>query len=150
MTFDLFVDTQSIYHEVRRAFGEESRVDFLQLPGHVMKALGERAKIESQCAYVVRRKNGAQSFADALQSFGYQVELLNQGSQDVDLTLKLMEAAQSTNCMVLVTCNARLLPLIEQLGEGIIILVFTVKDIFPRKLKGQHFIKEDWIWRGAE
>lgn len=152
MIYDLYVETQSIYHEVRRSFGRSARIDFKKLPDLVLGGLEGENHIRSMTAFVVQRRKASQSFSVALGSFGYKVELLNQGSQDVDLTLKLVDSSRGNN-MIFVTCNARLLPLLKQLQipDDRECLIFSTQDVFPQKvLRNHRDIVKSWSWEDGK
>lgn len=129
----LFVDTQSLAYHVRYLFDRKDRLDFLRLPGLVLESCRLRGDYVLLKAFVVRRGDARTygPFCDAMSSFGYQVVQIEDGSQDMLITMHVTQAVDDLDMVILATGNRRLSPLLDQLTAwGKRVYVVTFDDLF--------------------
>lgn len=152
---ELFVDTQSLYHEICRQYGENVRMDFLKLPFRVQDEMrgfykNPEFQVTDKSAFVVHRKGGTEHFSVTLKDFGYKIISLAQGAQDVDITLNLVNLEPKLDsCLIFVSCNKRLNSLLHTLSKRHQIMVITLPGIFVFDTAAiqSMTIEPDWLWQ---
>lgn len=127
MKSHLYVDTHSLFFEVRSFFDFQDRLDFLQLPTLVAQSFEweEQFPWKSMFAFVVDRPGVGGAFRETLSQFGYRTVVCEQDSQDVSMTMRLTQQLESDpECvLVIVTANRRLAHLQEYYGKERVRLV---------------------------
>ena len=144
----LFIDAQSLSYGIRRIYGRKSRLDFLRLPTLALENCSTPGDYTLKKAFVVQQGNEKVygPLITALQSFGYEVEAVEHGKQDMFITMHIINVAPLVDHIMLVTGNKQLAPLVEQLmvWKKEMSLV-TFDGLFEQTLAKQVFIKEAWL-----
>jgi len=144
----LFIDAQSLSYGIRRLYGRKSRLDFLRLPSLALENCSITGDYTLKKAFVVQQ--GSEKvygpLITALRSFGYEVEVVEHGKQDMFITMHIINIAPTIDHIMLVTGNKRLAPLIEQLTvwKKEMSLV-TFEGLFEPGVVNQVLIQDAWL-----
>lgn len=154
-SWTLFVDTDSIYQEMRDRFGDKARMDYMELPAMLLRHSGISQFVEMY-ALVLRYGKSWRHFSDSLKRFGYNVVFTDRGVQPMTLAIEVSRLASEVEGIVLVTASRRIGPIVEQLlfnGNGLRIASFFseiemggVEKIAP----GLILMDETWLWSGNQ
>lgn len=155
MKLEMFVDTQSLFYDVRRNFGVSTRLDFLKLPDNIAASCEfDRESIEKITAFIIGKGNNYQAFSNMLNSFGYEVTIMNKGSQDMEFAMAVTDSVSRSDGVILVTGNRKIDPVLNKLlGAGKSVYLISFPEFFAenpwwdKKENLQKFeILNDWMW----
>jgi len=155
MNVELFVDTQSLFYDVRKNYGTSSRLDFLRLKDNICKECDLDADdVSMATAFIVNKGNTFQAFFNMLSSFGYNVSMVNKGSQDMEFAMSVAGSIERADTIVLVTGNRKLNPVIDRLLQsGKKVYIVSFKEFFSENSTyesnenvTQVEITDEWMW----
>lgn len=160
MQLELFIDTQSLFYDVRFCFGEQRRLDFVHLP----KTMADQCSLPdsflwaNKNAFVVQKGPTFRGFSDLLRSFGYNVILIDRNAQDIEIGMYVVRACTRLDGAAVISGNRRLAYLFKHLlTMQKACYVGTPQNFFDEEFDKEimkdvtrHvFIDENWLWRGA-
>ena len=120
----IFIDVQNLYHSAKNLFG--SRINYKKL----VEELTAGRRLVRATGYVVKTDTteGESSFFEALEKSGVElrvkdIQIFQSGAKkadwDVGMAVDAIRAANSFDCIVLVTGDGDFIPLVEYLRHGL-------------------------------
>ena len=156
MSWGIFVDTDSLYLEMRNRFGLQARMDYLRLPDRLMGLTGIPEFIEKK-AMIMRHGRGWENFGNSVKQLGYSLCFTDRGVQPVTLTIEIMHLLDRVESgIVLVTASQRVGPIVERVmlsGKQMHIASFhqTMEvDGRERGIPGLVLMDDSWLWDGEQ
>ena len=158
MFMEIFIDTQSIFYDIRNAFGEAQRLDFIHAPFNMSKFCGlpETFPWAKKNAFVVKKGPTFQGFSDMLRSFGYNVILIDKNAQDIEIGMHIVQNCCVNDGTAILTGNKRLMPLFHHIigMEKLCYLctpeTFSEGDVQEPPVTKHIHLSKDWLWWGQE
>lgn len=115
LKWSLFVDTDSLYLQIRKMFSSAARMDYLRLPFHLSQNTVGVEYFEEKMALVMRMGKEWPSFSESLMRFGYEVVPADRGMQPITIGTKVMSLMHKSTGIVFITGSDKILPLIHQI-----------------------------------
>jgi len=112
--WNLFVDTDSLYMEIKRQYGQHARVDYIDLPLNIARTLPELDHFDEKVALVLRHGDTLQPFWNSLERWGYRVIPTDKGMQQITVGSQVNELASRCDGLVIVAAGCWLRVLAQQ------------------------------------
>jgi hypothetical protein len=155
MKFEVFIDTQSLFYDIRKHKGSGARMDFKKVKDNIHKHVPEDAEITCIHSFITTKGSSNDSFANMLSSFDHTVYQVDRGTQDMEFAMSIAESIHKFDGIILICGHRNIGPIIDRmLKYNKDLYIVSILDLWnsdsdiQEKLESLKLIDidSDWLW----